>query len=134
MPDLVVLRDAAGLVSWTNQAFAELAQSGSHALIGSTTPPIPKAARPPEELGNGLRLAEECHSSPLGERWIAWIDVPIRNGSIRFGRDITDHVHRQRQLEAQLFCRSRLDHRRSPRTDACSQVAEFCCHTAVVEV
>src|SRR5579863_666014 len=102
--DLIVLRDAKGLITFVNDAYCELTQKPRSALIGSrfqfsVIEQGDSALEP-----NGTRVHDQKIATALGPRWIAW-----REGLIRFdagapaemqcvGRDVTDRTETERAL------------------------------------
>jgi PAS domain S-box-containing protein len=102
--DLIVLRDAAGRITFVNDAYCELAALPRSALIGS------RFALNVLEQGDtaldasGTRIHDQKIATALGPRWIAW-----REGLVRWdagspaetqcvGRDVTDRTETERAL------------------------------------
>jgi PAS domain S-box-containing protein len=102
--DLIVLRDAAGLISFVNDAYCELAELPRSALIGS------RFALNVLEQGdtaldaNGTRIYDQRIATAVGPRWIAWREGLVRTdaGSPAemqcVGRDVTDRTETERAL------------------------------------
>jgi PAS domain S-box-containing protein len=102
--DLIVLRDAAGSITFVNDAYCELAELPRSALIGS------RFALNVLEQGdtaldvNGTRIHDQKIATALGPRWIAWREGLVRTdaGSPAemqcVGRDVTDRTETERAL------------------------------------
>jgi PAS domain S-box-containing protein len=102
--DLIVLRDAEGRITYANDAYCELAERPSDALIGS------RFALEVLEQGDtaleptGTRVHDQQVSGPLGPRWIAWREGLVRNDAggpaemQSVGRDVTDRTESERAL------------------------------------
>jgi PAS domain S-box-containing protein len=102
--DLIVLRDAEGVVTFANDAYCELAGLPREKLIGS------RAALTVLEQGdtaletNGTRIYDQRIETALGPRWIAWREGFVRNDAGRpaemqsVGRDVTDRTETERAL------------------------------------
>ncbi|HUD88622.1 MAG TPA: ATP-binding protein, partial [Xanthobacteraceae bacterium] len=102
--DLIVLRDAAGRITFANDAYCELADLPRSALVGS------RFALNVLEQGDsaldasGTRIHDQKIATAMGPRWIAW-----REGLVRWdagspaeiqcvGRDVTDRTETERAL------------------------------------
>jgi len=102
--DLIVLRDAAGAITFVNDAYCELAQQPRSALVGSrfafTVLEQGETALDPD----GTRIHDQKIAGPLGPRWIAWREGLIRSDAGRpaemqcVGRDVTDRTETERAL------------------------------------
>ena len=102
--DLIVLRDAAGRITFVNDAFCALAGQPRDALVGS------HFALPALEQGDtalessGTRVHDQKIASPLGPRWIAWREGLVRSDAGHpaemqsVGRDVTDRTESERAL------------------------------------
>ena len=102
--DLIVLRDAEGRINYANDAYCDLAQKPSDALIGT------RFALEVLEQGdtalepNGTRVHDQQVSGPVGPRWIAWREGLVRNDAggpaemQSVGRDVTDRTESERAL------------------------------------
>jgi PAS domain S-box-containing protein len=102
--DLIVLRDAEGVITFVNDAYCELARQPRGALIGSRFE-LPVLEQGESALEpNGTRIHDQKISTALGPRWIAW-----REGLVRLdagapaetqcvGRDVTDRTETERAL------------------------------------
>ena len=102
--DLIVLRDAAGTITFVNDAYCELAQQPRSALVGSrfalTVLEQGETALEPD----GTRIHDQKIAAPLGPRWIAWREALVRSDAGRpaemqcVGRDVTDRTETERAL------------------------------------
>jgi signal transduction histidine kinase len=102
--DLIVLRDAAGAITFVNDAYCELAQQPRSALVGShftfTVLEQGETALEPD----GTRIHDQKIAGPLGPRWIAWREALVRSDASRpaemqcVGRDVTDRTETERAL------------------------------------
>ena len=106
--DLIVRRNAQGLVTYVNDAFCALAGKSREQLLGHP------AALPVREQGaiamlaDGTRAHDQMIESQItGEaagRWIAWREVAVRTDSGTevqgVGRDVTDRVEAERAFAA----------------------------------
>jgi PAS domain S-box-containing protein len=102
--DLIVRRNAQGLVTYVNDAFCTLAGKARPSLIGR---PLDLGAREQSEttvFADGTRLYDQKIVTRDGERWIAWREalVPSDDGSEiqAVGRDVTGRVEAERALAA----------------------------------
>ena len=113
--DLIVLRDAAGRITFVNDAFCALAGQPRDALVGS------HFALPVLEQGdtalesNGTRVHDQKIASPLGPRWIAWREGLVRSDAGQPCRDAKRRPRRHRPH------RERAGARRSARSGRCRQ-------------
>jgi len=92
--DVIVRRDASGLVTYANDAFCKLCGRDRDALVGSGFHP------PLIEQGQGILLPDGTRGydqkieTAEGVRWIAWREVIVRAGEQTqvqsVGRDVTD--------------------------------------------
>src|SRR5260370_6027066 len=102
--DLIVLRDAAGAITFVNDAYCELARQPRSALVGSrftfTVLEQGESALNPD----GTRIHDQKIAGPLGPRWIAWREGLVRSDAGRpaempcVGRDVTDRTETERAL------------------------------------
>ncbi len=102
--DLIVLRDACGVITFVNDAYCELVAQPRETLIGSRfVPAILEQGDTAIEV-SGTAIHDQKIATPLGPRWIAW-----REGLVRFeagrpaemqsvGRDVTDRTETERAL------------------------------------
>lgn len=100
--DVIFRRDAAGAVTYANDAFCELAGCNNAELIGA-----PLAWRVEEQgkiacLPDGTRIHDQKIAAPSGARWLAWREVVVRAGEHTemqaVGRDVTARVEAERAL------------------------------------
>jgi len=102
--DLIVLRDAEGRITYANDAYCELAQMPSAALIGTrfTLAVLEQGETALEPTGT--RVHDQQITGPLGPRWIAWREGLVRNDAggpaemQSVGRDVTDRTESERAL------------------------------------
>ncbi|MGA7808340.1 ATP-binding protein [Bradyrhizobium sp.] len=102
--DLIVMRDAAGLITYANDAFCAMAERPREALIGSSFAfevlEQGDAALEP----NGTRVHDQQIATQLGPRWIAWREGLVRSDAGQpaelqcVGRDVTDRTETERAL------------------------------------
>ena len=95
--DVIVRRDAAGAVTYANEAYWRLAGPANQALTVLEQGPI-------TTLPDGTRVHDQKIESRDGARWIAWRDVVIRDAASgasemqSVGRDITGRAQGERAL------------------------------------
>jgi signal transduction histidine kinase/DNA-binding response OmpR family regulator len=102
--DLIVLRDAAGAITFVNDAYCELAEQPRSALVGSrfTFAVLEQGETALEP--DGTRIHDQKIAGPLGPRWIAWREGLVRSDAGRpaemqcVGRDVTDRTETERAL------------------------------------
>src|SRR5712671_8065011 len=102
--DLIVLRDAAGAITFVNDAYCELARQPREALIGSrfTFPVLEQGETALDP--DGTRIHDQKIAGPLGPRWIAWREGLVRSDAGQpaemqcVGRDVTDRTETERAL------------------------------------
>src|ERR1700737_3916014 len=102
--DLIVLRDADGVITFVNDAYCTLAQQPRSALVGSrfTLKVLEQGLAAHEP--NGTRIHDEKVETALGPRWIAWREGLIRSDAGHpadlqcVGRDVTDRAETERAL------------------------------------
>jgi len=102
--DLIVLRDAAGAITFVNDAYCELAQQPRSALVGSrftfSVLEQGETALDPD----GTRIHDQKIAGPLGPRWIGWREGLVRSDAGEpaemqcVGRDVTDRTETERAL------------------------------------
>ena len=102
--DLIVLRDAAGRITFVNDAYCQLAQKPRETLIGSDfTPDVVEQGDAAIEP-TGTRIHDQKIATPLGPRWIAWREGLVRSDAGHpaemqsVGRDVTDRAETERAL------------------------------------
>src|SRR5467141_2227943 len=102
--DLIVLRDAAGAITFVNDAYCELARQPRSALVGSrftfSVLEQGETALDPD----GTRIHDQKIAGPLGPRWIAWREGLVRTDAGQpaemqcVGRDVTARTETERAL------------------------------------
>ncbi|MEL7430217.1 MAG: ATP-binding protein, partial [Pseudomonadota bacterium] len=107
--DMLVHRDTYGRVTYANDAFLQVFDDGRTPLIGQ----VLKLEILDEELRdhetNETAVREIRIATPVGEKWLSWLEMPVRDeltgeNTIRIvARDIT----RQKQIETELRDASR---------------------------
>jgi len=102
--DLIVRRDAAGRVTYANDAFCALAGKKREALIGKAMDLSVLDAGPVNVLADGTRVYDQKIAFEAAARWIAWREVAVRTEAGSevqgVGRDVTDRVEAERALAA----------------------------------
>jgi PAS domain S-box-containing protein len=102
--DLIVMRDAAGHITFANDAYCELAERPRDALIGSRFDFQILEQGDDAREPNGTRIHDQKIASPLGPRWIAWREGLVRSDAGQpaelqcVGRDVTDRTETERAL------------------------------------
>ncbi len=102
--DLIVLRDAAGRITFANDAYCELAGWPREKLIGSDATLSVLEQGDTALEPNGTRMHDQKIETALGPRWIAWREGFVRNDAGRpaemqsVGRDVTDRTESERAL------------------------------------
>jgi PAS domain S-box-containing protein len=102
--DLIVRRDAAGRITYANDAFCALAGETRTSLIGTATALAVLEQGKTLPLADGTRLHDQEIMTRDGARWLAWREVIVRVEADdctevqSVGRDITDRVNAERAL------------------------------------
>src|SRR5581483_9976536 len=100
--DLIVRRDAQGLITYVNDAFCALAGKPRGQLIGRAAGLDVVEQGEAAVLADGTRVHDQKIAAAGGTRWIAWREVAVRGdaGSETqgVGRDVTDRVEVERAL------------------------------------
>jgi signal transduction histidine kinase/CheY-like chemotaxis protein len=100
--DVIVRRDADGVITYANDAYCTLAGSDCDSLLATTFAPTALEQGDPTILADGTRAYDQKIAAPNGTRWIAWREVTVRGESgtetQSVGRDITDRVEVGRAL------------------------------------
>jgi PAS domain S-box-containing protein len=102
--DLIVRRDAQGLVTYANDAFCALAGKARDELIGKAAelPVLEQGAV--TLLADGTRGHDQKIACGDNARWIAWREVPVRSDAGSevqgVGRDVGDRVAAEQALGA----------------------------------
>jgi PAS domain S-box-containing protein len=102
--DLIVRRDAAGRITYANDAFCALVGRPRAALLGTTTTLDVIEQGDTTPLADGSRLYDQKIMTASGPRWLAWREVVVRADTHdctevqSVGRDITERVEVERAL------------------------------------
>ena len=100
--DVIVRRDAAGAVTYANDAFCALAGRPREDLLATTFSLPVEEQSETRVLADGTRVHDQKIAAATGARWIAWREVTVRDdgGSEiqSVGRDMTDRVLAGRAL------------------------------------
>ena len=102
--DLIVLRDAAGCITFVNDAYCELAELPRSSLVGTRFALDVLEQGDTARDANGTRIHDQKIATALGPRWIAWREGLVRSdaGSPAemqcVGRDVTDRTETERAL------------------------------------
>jgi PAS domain S-box-containing protein len=100
--DVIVRRDAAGLITYANDAFCILAGRMRDELIGTDFAPTLVEQGDTAVTSDGTKLHDQRIETPDGPRWIAWREVVVRteaNTQVQaVGRDVTDRQQAERAL------------------------------------
>ena len=96
--DIIVRRDAAGRVTFANQAYRALTQNASQ----DAAPLQIIEQSPASVLEDGTRIHDQKIATPSGARWIAWREVAVRGDAgaevQAVGRDVTARVATEQAL------------------------------------
>ncbi len=107
--DLIVRRDAQGLLTYVNDAYCTLAGMSREQLLGHRPALTVRGQGAAVMLADGTRAHDqkiECGRTPgeAGARWIAWREVTVRTETGTevqgVGRDVTDRVEAERAFAA----------------------------------
>lgn len=74
--DMLVLRRADGVILYCNTAYANGFGEQPEALIGTRFSPEPASSPAGRVLSGEIR--EIALSTPAGDRWVSWLDLPVR--------------------------------------------------------
>src|ERR1700722_4476845 len=102
--DLIVLRDAAGCITFVNDAYCELAELPRSSLVGTRFALDVLEQGDTARDANGTRIHDQKIATALGPRWIAWREGLVRSdaGSPAemqcVGCDVTDRTETERAL------------------------------------
>lgn len=109
--DLILRRDAHGLVTYANDAWCRFAGQDHSDVIGRSPAITVIEQTEIVILDDGTRAQDQKIDTPLGPRWVAWRDVTVRteNGTETqsVGRDVTDRVEARALAEAASRAKSR---------------------------
>jgi PAS domain S-box-containing protein len=102
--DLIVRRDAQGLITYANDAFCALVDKPRGELIGKPAELTVLEQGAVAVLGDGTRTHDQKIACSDATRWIAWREVAVRSDegteTQGVGRDVTDRVEAERALGA----------------------------------
>jgi PAS domain S-box-containing protein len=109
--DLIVRRDAQGLVTYANDAYCALAGKSRAQLLGQSATLSVLEQGNIEVLADGTRAHDQKIAGGDTARWIAWREVAVRaaTGSEMqaVGRDVTDRIEARDHAEAASRAKSR---------------------------
>jgi PAS domain S-box-containing protein len=102
--DLIVLRDADGVITFVNDAYCKLAERPRSALVGSRFALNVLEQGDTRQESNGTRIHDQKIETATGPRWIAWREGLVRSNAGGaadlqcVGRDVTDRTETERAL------------------------------------
>lgn len=102
--DLIVLRDADGIITFVNDAYCRLAERPRSALVGSRFALNVLEQGDAVQEPNGTRMHDQKIETATGPRWIAWREGLVRSNAGGaadlqcVGRDVTDRTETERAL------------------------------------
>jgi PAS domain S-box-containing protein len=102
--DVIVRRDARGLITYANDAFCALAGQSITELLGTRADLDTLKLGAMSVLPDGTRAYDQEITSPSGPRWISWHEVSVRSDDSlhtetqSVGRDVTARVQAERAL------------------------------------
>src|SRR6185437_4014833 len=100
--DLIVRRDANGLITYANSAFCALAGRSQDELTGKAFAFAVLEQSAVSVLTDGTRTHDQKIAGGESARWIAWREGAVRTGAGTevqgVGRDVTDRVEAERAL------------------------------------
>ena len=109
--DLIIRRDAQGLLTFANDAYCAFTGQSRDEIIGrdSSLKVIEHGAV--TVLDDGTRAHDQKIDTPQGPRWFAWRDVAVRGDAgaetQSVGRDVTERVEAREHAEAASHAKSR---------------------------
>ena len=104
--DVIVRRDAAGRITYANDAYARLAGCAPETLINTEHALALIEQGPITALPDGTRMHDQRIAGPDGARWISWRDVALRDdvsGTSEIqsvGRDVTARTEAEQGLSS----------------------------------
>ena len=102
--DLIVRRDAHGLLTYVNDAYCTLAGKSREQLLGQQPALALREQGAIAMLADGTRAHDQKIACGDNARWIAWREVAVRSESGTevqgVGRDVTDRVEAERAFTA----------------------------------
>jgi PAS domain S-box-containing protein len=102
--DLIVLRNADGIISFVNNAFCALAKLSRSALVGTRFTLKVLEQGDVAHQADGTRIHDQKVETAMGPRWISWREGLVRSDADRpadlqcVGRDVTDRAETERAL------------------------------------
>ncbi len=102
--DLIVMRDASGLITFANDAFCLMAERPPETLIGTRFSFEILEQGDSALENNSTRIHDQKIATRLGPRWIAWREGFVRTEAGQpaelqcVGRDVTDRTETERAL------------------------------------
>lgn len=109
--DLILRRDAQGLVTYANDAWCRFAGQDHSDVIGRAPALTIIEQTDAAVLADGTRAQDQKIDTPFGPRWVAWRDVTVRTETgteiQSVGRDVTDRVEARALAEAASHAKSR---------------------------
>jgi signal transduction histidine kinase/DNA-binding response OmpR family regulator len=104
--DVIVRRDAAGRITYANDAYGRLAGRAPETLIATDHTLTLIEQGPITALSDGTRMHDQRIAGPDGARWISWRDVALRDdvsGTSEIqsvGRDVTVRTEAEQGLSS----------------------------------
>jgi len=109
--DLIVRRDARGIVTYANDAWYRFVGLSHSDVLGRAPALTIIEQTDAAVLTDGTRTQDQKIDTPLGPRWVAWRDVTVRTEAgtetQSVGRDVTDRVEARALAEAASHAKSR---------------------------
>ncbi len=109
--DLIVRRDAHGLVTYANEAWCRFAGRRQSDVLGRIVALTVIEQTDLALLDDGTRAQDQKIDTPLGPRWVAWREVTVRTDAgtetQSVGRDVTDRIEARDLAEAASRAKSR---------------------------
>jgi PAS domain S-box-containing protein len=102
--DLIVRRDAAGLITYANDAYCTLAGVPREQLIGTAAALVVIEQGDVRVMPDGTRMHDQKVTAPDGPRWLAWRETAVfaaPGGATEMqsvGRDVTERTETGRAL------------------------------------
>ncbi len=102
--DLIIRRDAQGLLTYANDAYCTLAGKSRAQLLGQPAALTVHEQGPATMLADGTRAHDQKIAMGDNARWVAWREVAVRTETGTevqgVGRDVTDRVEAERAFAA----------------------------------
>ena len=102
--DLIVMRDARGLITFANDAYCQMAERSRESLLGTRFNFEILEQGDSAIESNGTRIHDQQIATRLGPKWIAWREGLVRSDAGQpaelqcVGRDVTDRTETERAL------------------------------------